>query len=119
MNKISSLEERISSLITLVNECAKNGIKLPANTEKYGYRTGYRSHNFYADGIYHHVGFMGRKKEMCNYIGIYNGGFSTVDMGFLCEWKRVFLKHRKKIKIIRYDVSNLSFRKISFWVDIF
>lgn len=33
LNKISSLEERIHDLITLVNECVKNGINLPANTE--------------------------------------------------------------------------------------
>lgn len=117
LNKISSLEERIHDLITLVNECAKNGIKLPANTEKYGYGTGYRSHNFYADGIYHHVGFMGRKKEMCNYIGIYNGGFCGA-WDFYTNGKEVFLKHEKD-KSIRYDVEIYHLEKFLFEFDIF
>ena len=117
LNKISSLEERIHDLITLVNECAKIGIKLPANTEKYGYGTGYRSHNFYADGIYHHVGFMGRKKEMCNYIGIYNGGFCGV-WDFYTNGKEIFLKHEKD-KSIRYDVEIYHLEKFLSEFDIF
>lgn len=117
LNKISSLEERIHDLITLVNECVKNGINLPANTEKYGYGTGYRSHNFYADGIYHHVGFMGRKKEMCNYIGIYNGGFcGTWD--FYTNGKEIFLKHEKD-KSIRYDVEIYHLESFLSEFDIF
>lgn len=117
LNKISSLEERIHDLITLVNECVKNGINLPANTEKYGYGTGYRSHNFYADGIYHHVGFMGRKKEMCNYIGIYNGGFCGA-WDFYTNGKEIFLKHEKD-KSIRYDVENYHLEKFLSEFDIF
>lgn len=102
LNKISLLEERIHDLITLVNECTKNGINLPSDTREYGYGTEYRSHNFYADGIYHHVGFMGRRKEVCNYIGIYNGGFCGV-WDFYTNGKEIFLKHEKDGSI-RYDV---------------
>lgn len=102
LNKISSLEERIHDLITLANECAKNGIKLPNNTGKYGYGTGYRDHNFYADGINHHVGFMGHGKGLCDYIGIYNGGFCGV-WDFYTNGKETLLKHEID-GTIRYDV---------------
>lgn len=102
LNKISLLEERIHDLIALVNECDKNGIKLPVNTGKYGYGTGYRDHNFYADGINHHVGFMSGGKGACDYIGIYNGGFCGI-WDFYTNGKETFLKHEID-GTIRYDV---------------
>jgi hypothetical protein len=117
LNKISSLEERIRDLITLVNECVKNGINLPANTGKYGYGTGYRDHNFYADGINHHVGFMGHGKGLCDYIGIYNGGFCGV-WDFYTNGEEVFLKHETN-GFIRYDVEINHLQKFLSDFDIF
>ena len=43
---------------------------------------------------------MGRKKEMCNYIGIYNGGFCGA-WDFYTNGKEVFLKHEKDKSINR------------------
>ena len=117
LNKIFSLEERIHDLITLANECAKNGIKLPINTGKYGYGTGYRDHNFYADGINHHVGFMGHGKGLCDYIGIYNGGFCGV-WDFYTNGEEVFLKHETN-GVIRYDVEINHLEKFLSDFDIF
>lgn len=79
MDAVQKLAPRINMLLELANACKKEGIQFPTNTKKYGYGEydGRRGYNFFADGIEHHVGFMGHNgdKEI-EYIGIYNGGYN-------------------------------------------
>lgn len=79
---IGELAERIQTLITLANACIDEGINLP---DKYVTTDisnwGHCSWDFYTDGIYHHVGFVGRrairkgdKDKHIDYMGIEMGG---------------------------------------------
>lgn len=86
MVRISELSPRIRDLVSIANACIENHIDFPDSrtTYKFGYGDGYRSFDFCADGIYHHVGFMDCKQVACikgqgayklvRYIGIKNGG---------------------------------------------
>ena len=60
LSKVKDLTPRINAIITVANKCIDEGIDFPSEsvTAKFGYGTGYRSYNFLADGINHHVGFM-------------------------------------------------------------
>lgn len=75
--EISGLTTRIQELIKLGNACLENEIKLPDDSEtaKFGYGDGYKSYDFNADGIHHHVGFLYKNKKIC-YLGIKNGGYN-------------------------------------------
>lgn len=78
--KVEELEPRITALIAIANKCIQEGIKFPDSSEttKFGYGDGYRSYNFCAEGIHHHVGFMEIKfhgVSEVKYLGFYNGGY--------------------------------------------
>lgn len=112
--EVESLAPRIHDLITLVNKCIEEGIELPKPeiTAKFGYGEGYRSYNFYSDGIHHHVGFMqnwvsngGRGK--IEYLGIVEGGFRGV-WDFYTNGESTFLKHEnsKAVKPVELEYLN-------------
>ena len=96
INKIEKLTERISTLIVLANKCVEMGIKFPMSSEtnKYGYGKGGYSYNFFADGIFHHVGFMGieYKSKEIKYLGIYQGG-ACGKYDFYTNGKETFSLH--------------------------
>ena len=104
--KVKDLTPRIKAIITVANKCIDEGIDFPSEsvTAKFGYGTGYRSYNFLADGINHHVGFMNcgrgywRKGEKhynkIEYLGIDEGGWNGV-WDFYTNGTETFLKHEK------------------------
>lgn len=93
LQKIRELSQRIKDLITLANKCIELNIEFPYYTYEYdyGYKSGGDSYNFIADGIFHHVGFIGHAKNTMfsygmfkkillkvEYIGIINGGANGI-----------------------------------------
>lgn len=129
LREIQDLTPRIKALLTLANKCIQERIKFPSSSEtkKYGYGNGYNSYNFLADGIYHHVGFMGRSdtKEI-KYLGIYNGDFFGV-WDFYTDGENTFVKHERdesikievpldhlNIFLEEFDLFEESFYK---WID--
>lgn len=102
LKQIQELKPRIDALLTIVNKCIEEDVHLPVVTSTYGYGKGYRSYNFCADGIYHHVGFMDCKRgwwkegesqyKSVEYLGIDEGGSCGV-WDFYTNGTETFLKH--------------------------
>lgn len=73
LEKVNALQPRIQRLIMLANACRDANIKFPEGMKfsEYGY-----GHAVFAEGIYHHTGFMGRNgRNPITHLGIYAGGF--------------------------------------------
>lgn len=104
LRKVEELAPRIEAVICLANKCIEEGIAFPSSwiTAEFGYGNGYRSYDFCADGIYHHVGFMDCKRgwykkgenpyKKIEYLGIDEGGFCGV-WDFYTNGTETFLKH--------------------------
>jgi len=86
IENVKALGDRINALIIVANECIDKKIKFPSAYEvrDYGYNSEGCDYDFFADGIYHHVGFMYCKRgwyktgespyNKIAYVGIVNGG---------------------------------------------
>lgn len=112
IEQVKELTPRIHALITLANKCITEGIAFPApeETTKYGYGDGYRSYNFLADGINHHVGFMDARYSNVTeikYLGINNGGYCGV-WDFYTNGEKTFLKHENDCTVKDAELSHIN-----------
>ncbi len=108
-NDIYELKERIDDLIKLANYCIEKGVKIPEEEGSFGVKSGEKygyPHEFFAEGFYHHTGFMGRAKEPIKYLGIYNGGACGI-YDFYTNGDETFSIHRKTKEITEAKIQDM------------
>ena len=95
-NEVARLKERIREVLELAKECKRNNVQIPAANE-YGYDA-----EFYAEGIYHHVGF----EETLRYLKIDNGGFCG-PIDFYTNGEDIFGQHEETGNIVQATAEDM------------
>ena len=80
----------------MAKECKRNNVQIPAANE-YGYDA-----EFYAEGIYHHVGF----EETLRYLKIDNGGFCG-PIDFYTNGEDIFGQHEETGNIVQATAEDM------------
>lgn len=94
--QIRDLQPRISDLLALTNQCRELNIPFP-NAVQTGKFYGNGKHNFFSDGFYHELGFMGYPFNYIQFLGYDMGGFcGTYD--FFTDGAMIFLNTKKQKK---------------------
>lgn len=96
--QIRDLQPRISDLLALANQCRELNIPFP-NAVQTGKFYGNGKHNFFSDGFYHELGFMGYPFNYIQFLGYDMGGFCGA-YDFFTDGAMIFSKHEKTEKVI-------------------